>query len=137
MEQCAADVIAVAIPPTHRIGGRHDVAAIVINQVAEEGTGFDPRLASYRAIVRKPGLDRVPERLVHDGLVLARLGDALFDDFAPIDSLLQKMVERFAPERASGRHPGTADEHAQEASGVVPIARCLALPGTFCQSLAY
>jgi hypothetical protein len=60
MQQCTADVVAIAVALTDRIGRGHDVAAVIINQAAEKGASLDPRLASCRAIVGQPGVDRIP-----------------------------------------------------------------------------
>src|SRR6266581_5765217 len=105
MQQCAADVVAIAVAAAHRIGRGHDVASVIINQAGKEGAGLDPRLPSRRAIVRKPGLDRAPELLVHNCLVLAGIRHALVDDLAPIDAVLEEMVERTPAERAPTEYP--------------------------------
>src|ERR1700730_19442047 len=94
MQQRAADVVAITVAPAHRIGRGHDVSAVIEDQAAEESTALDPRPPSCRAIVRKPGLDSAPQLLVHDCFVLARIRGALMNDLAPIDAVLEEMVER-------------------------------------------
>jgi hypothetical protein len=39
-QQRAADIVAIAVGPAHRIGRRHDVAAVIINQAGKEGAGL-------------------------------------------------------------------------------------------------
>src|SRR6202521_3881861 len=71
-----------------------------MRQIPRVDTALDPRPPSCRAIVRKPGLDSAPQLLVHDCFVLARIRGALMNDLAPIDAVLEEMVERPAAERA-------------------------------------
>ena len=88
------DIIPVAVSPTHRIGRRHPIAAVVEDETAKNSAALDPSLPTPRAIARELGLNGIPELLVHDGLVLARIGSAFVHDLAAINSVLQEVIER-------------------------------------------
>src|SRR5271169_2496398 len=60
-----ADIITVAISPTHRVGRRHPVAVVVEDETAKNSATFDPSLAPLFAIARERGLNGVPNLLVN------------------------------------------------------------------------
>src|SRR5215472_4440235 len=78
---------------------RHPIA-VAIKQHADE----EARLASFSAIVALGGvagglcLDCIPERLIDDRLVFARIGLFVVNDLAAINAVLQYQVERTASE---------------------------------------
>jgi hypothetical protein len=45
-----ADIITVAVLPTHRIGRRHPVAAVVEDETAQNSAALDPSLPAFREI---------------------------------------------------------------------------------------
>src|SRR5262249_20716738 len=104
-----ADVIAVAVSPAHRIGRRHPVTAVVEDETGEKRTALDPSVSALGEITRELGLYGIPELLVHDHLVLARISNALVHDLAPIDAVAQQMIERTPPERAAEYAAGGQD----------------------------
>jgi hypothetical protein len=93
-QQATADVIAITLAPTDRIGRGHGVAATVENQPGEKSSGLQPRPAPGAPIGQEPGLNRTPESLVDNALVLTGIAHAFVDDLAEIDAVLQQVVER-------------------------------------------
>src|SRR6476660_6287387 len=87
--QSAANVVPIAVAPADRIGRRHEVAAVVEDQSAKERSSLEPRPASCSPISFEPGLNRTPQFLVDDPLVLTGIGNALVDDLAQVDPVLQ------------------------------------------------
>ena len=81
------DVIAVAVPAPHRIGRRHPVTAVVEDYAGEKSAAGDAGLSTLRQISREPGLNGIPQFLVHDRVVLARLRDALVHHFPAVNSV--------------------------------------------------
>jgi hypothetical protein len=45
-------------------------------------------------IGQEPGLNRTPELIVDDPLVLAGITDAFMDDLAKVDAALQQVIQR-------------------------------------------
>src|SRR6202035_5910996 len=78
---------------------RHPIAVAIKQHASEEA-----RLPSFSALVPLGGvagklrLDRIPERLIDDRRVLARMGLLLVNDLAPVNAVLQHQVERTAGE---------------------------------------
>jgi hypothetical protein len=74
---------------------RHPIA-VAIKQHADEEAGW----ASFSAIVAlggvagELGLDCIPERLIDDRLVFAKMGLFVVSDLTPINAVLQHQVER-------------------------------------------
>jgi hypothetical protein len=95
-QQRAADIVAITIASAQRVAGGHDVAAVIVKETCEKGASLHARLPSYRAIVCKPGLDGDPQFFIDDCLVLTGIDDALMKDFAPVDTILQEVIERAA-----------------------------------------
>src|SRR5207247_2212809 len=114
-DQRAGDVIAVACAVLDRVARRHPVAFVIKQQPGEQA-----RLASPFARVAlgevdgKLRLNRIPQRLLDDRRVVARIGLFLVNDLAPIDAVLQHQVERAArewlatPEATRSARPGFA-----------------------------
>src|SRR6266446_3658432 len=101
---------------------RHPIA-VAIKQHAGEEAGW----ASFPAIVALPGgvagelgLDSIPERLIDDRLVFAKMGLFPVNDLAAIDAVLQHQVERAAskwfPTRDAAR--GARSQLAPDAPGL-------------------
>jgi hypothetical protein len=73
----------------------HPVAVAI-----KQHTGEEARLPSLSAIVALGGvagklnLDRIPERLIGNRLMLAEIGLFVVNDLAPINAVLQHQVER-------------------------------------------
>ena len=116
-QQGPRDVIPVAGAPLVRMGRAHP-AAVGIEQDPHQQAWLlaCPSGGSVDAVLGQDGLDLVPERLVDDGLMLARIALALVDDLATIDPVLQHQVERTASQRlaaiatAIGCRPDLADD---------------------------
>src|SRR6267378_8328320 len=83
---------------------RHPIA-VAIKQHADEEAGW----ASFSAIVAlggiagELGLDSIPERLIGDRLVFAKMGLFPVNDLAAIDAVLQYQVERTTGEWLAAR----------------------------------
>src|SRR6266478_6151020 len=117
----AGDVIAVARVLLYCMARRHPIA-VVIKQHADEEAGW----ASFSAIVVLGGvagelsLDSIPERLIDDRLVFAKMGLFPVNDLAAIDAVLQHQVERAAgewfPTRDAAR--GARSQLAPDAPGL-------------------
>src|ERR1700730_12959361 len=89
---------------------RHPIAVAIKQQAGEKA-----RLVISCArvplgdVAGKLSLDRVPQRLIYDRRVLARMELALVNDLAEIGAVLQHQVERAARERlAADGSPGSA-----------------------------
>ena len=106
------DVIAVAVSPTHRIGRRHPVAAVVEDETAQNSAALDPSLPALREIARELGLNGIPEVLVHDGARARPDTRSLVHDLAAIDPVPQQVIERAPAERAAPERPGRKSGHA-------------------------
>src|SRR6266446_9589221 len=95
--------------------------AVAIKQHADE----EVRWASFSAIVAlggvagELGLDSIPERLIDDRLVFAKIRLLVVNDLAPIDAVLQHQVERAAGEWPPTRDParGAGPQLALDAAG--------------------
>src|SRR5271155_1651309 len=103
-DQRAGDIVAVPRAFFDRVARRHPVA-VAINEHA----GEQARLASSCARVPLGGvagklrLNRIPQRLIDDRRLFARMRLSLENDLAPIDAVLQHQVERAARERPAAR----------------------------------
>jgi len=70
----------------------------------KQHAGEEARLLSSSALVAlggvagELGLDRIPERLIDDRLMFARMGLFVMNDLAPVNAVLQHQVERTAGE---------------------------------------
>ena len=93
-QQATADVIPVTFAVTSLIGRGHGVAAGIEGQPGEKRAGLQPRPASDAPIGQELGLNRTPELLVDDRLVLAGRANAFVDDLAQVDAVLQQVVKR-------------------------------------------
>src|SRR5271169_7253241 len=94
---------------------RHPIAVAIKQHASEEA-----RLARFSVIVAlggvagNLGLDRIPERLIDNRLMFARIGLSVVNDLAPINAVLQHQVERTAREwltrfeTTRGAHPQLA-----------------------------
>src|ERR1700722_806773 len=87
---------------------RHPIA-VAIKQPASE----EPRLPSFSAlalggVAGKLRLHGIPERLIDNRLVFAKMGLLVVDDLAPIDAVLQHQVERTAGEWLATRDAARA-----------------------------
>src|SRR6266403_3703742 len=99
---------------------RHPIA-VAIEQHADEEAGW----ASFSAIVvlggvaGEVGLDSIPERLIDDRLVFAKMGLFPVNDLAAINAVLQHQVERatgeWLPTRDAAR--GACPQFAPDAAG--------------------
>ena len=100
---------------------RHPIA-VAIKQHADEEAGW----ASFSAIVvlggvaGEPGLDSIPERVIDDRLVFAKIGLFVVNDLAAINAVLQHQVERttgeWLPARDAAR--GAGPQPALDAPGL-------------------
>src|ERR1700726_970748 len=83
---------------------RHPVA-VAIKQHAGEEAGLVISCARLPLgdVAGKLSLDRVPQRLIDDRGVLARMELALVNDLASVNAVLQHQVERAARERLAPR----------------------------------
>src|SRR6266446_4133911 len=99
---------------------RHPIAIAIKQHAGEEA-----RLPSFSSFVAldgvtgKLGLDRIPQRLIDDWLMLARIRLLVVNDLAPIDAVLQHQVERTAGEWPATRDParGAGPQLALDAAG--------------------
>src|SRR6516162_2127706 len=105
-DQRAGDIVAVAPALLDRIARRHPVALGI-----KQHPGEQARLVSAGAsvalggIAGEPHLNRIPERLVDDWRVFARMGLSLVNDVAAIGAVPQHQVERPAREWLAADHP--------------------------------
>src|SRR6516225_1017110 len=105
-DQRARDIVAVAPAVFDRIARRHPVALGVEQQPGEQA-----RLVSACAggalggIAGEPHLNRIPQRLINDWRVFARMGLSLVNDRAAIGAVPQYQVERPAREWLAADHP--------------------------------
>src|SRR6266446_976462 len=100
---------------------RHPIA-LAIKQDTDEEAGW----ASFSAIVAlggvagELGLDSIPERLIDDRLVFAKIGLFVVNDLAAINAVLQHQVERttgeWLPTRDAAR--GARSQLAPDAPGL-------------------
>src|SRR6202040_3039341 len=94
----------------YRMARRHPIAVAIKQQAGEEAglvswCGRVPR----GDVAGKPSLDRVPQRLIDDRRVLARLELALVNRLASVNAVMQHQVERAARKRlAADGAPGNA-----------------------------
>src|ERR1700730_2684507 len=99
---------------------RHPVAVAI-----KQHAGKQARLAISRARVLLGGvagklrLNRIPQRLIDDRRVAARMGLLLVNDLAPVNAVLQHQVERAAREWLATRDAarGTRPQLALDAPG--------------------
>src|SRR6516162_1787421 len=105
-DQRARDIVAVARALFDRIARRHPVALGV-----EQHPGEQARLVSACAggalggIAGEPHLNRIPQRLVDDWRVFARIGLSLVDDLAAVGTVPQHQVERPTREWLAANRP--------------------------------
>src|SRR6516164_4157635 len=105
-DQQAGDIVAVAPALFDRIARRHPIALGVEQQPGEQA-----RLVSAGAggalggIAGEPHLNRIPQRLVNDWWVFARMGLSLVTDLAAVGAVPQHQVERPAREWLAADHP--------------------------------
>src|ERR1700757_4322195 len=99
---------------------RHPIA-VAIKQHADQEAGW----VSFSAIVAlgvagELGLDSIPQRLIDDRLVFARIGLCIVNDLAAIDAILQYQVERTTGERFPTRDAarGARSQLAPDAPGL-------------------
>src|ERR1700724_340505 len=104
---------------------RHPIAVAIKQQASEEA-----RLPSFSAlalggVAGKLRLHGIPERLIDNRLVFAKMALLVVDDLAPIDAVLQHQVERTAGEWLATRDaaPGLAPQFSFGVGGVplVPL----------------
>ena len=69
------------------MGRRHPVTAVVKDQTGEQSAAGNAGLPALRQISREHGLNGIPQLLVHDRLVLARIGDALVHHFPTVNTV--------------------------------------------------
>src|SRR5438552_10748835 len=104
--------------------GRHDAVTLDVEQQSGE-EARTPCSCSCRALDRVGGqlrLDLVPQRLVDDWLVLARVMRALMADLAAVDPVLQHQVQRTPGQRLAAPASAGAARSAFAAD-----ARCIEL----------
>jgi hypothetical protein len=101
--QQSAAAMAIPAAPADRIGRRHDVAVVIINQAVEKSAGFDPRLAPCRAIVREGLILRDKQALV--GSVSINMAFYLHDN--RVDKLAFPGHSWFLPRTAIQFRPWT------------------------------
>src|SRR6202035_2805297 len=87
---------------------RHPIAIAIKQHASEEA-----RLPSFSAralggVAGKLRLHGIPERLIDNRLVFAKMGLLVVDDLAPIDAVLQHQVERTAGEWLATRDASRA-----------------------------
>src|SRR6516162_11262879 len=105
-DQRARDIVAVAPALFDRIARRHPVALGV-----EQHPGEQARLVRAGAggalggIAGEPHLNRIPQRLVDDWRVFARMGSSVVNDLAAVGAVPQHQVERPAREWLAADHP--------------------------------
>src|ERR1700730_17572336 len=83
---------------------RHPIA-VAIKQHADEEAGWasSSAIVALGGVAGELGLDRIPERLIDDRLMFAKMGLLVVNDLAPIDAVPQHQVERTAGEWLSTR----------------------------------
>src|SRR5712672_402285 len=103
-DQRAGDIVAVARALLDGMARRHPIT-IAIKQHAREEAWLPSfsALVALGSVAGKLSLDRIPERLIDNRLVLARIGLLVVNDLAPINAVLQHQVERTAGERLPTR----------------------------------
>src|SRR6202047_871806 len=104
-------VVEFGSAPLDAMTRRHPIA-VAIKQHADEEAGW----ASFSAIVvlggvaGEPGLDSIPERLIDDRLVSAKIRLLVVNDLAAINAVLKHQVERttgeWLPARDAARGAG-------------------------------
>src|SRR6266436_8972712 len=78
---------------------RHPIAVAIKQQAGEEaGWASFSAIVALGGVAGELGLDRIPERLIDDRLVFAKMGLFPVNDLAAIDAVLQHQVERAASE---------------------------------------
>src|ERR1700731_902734 len=89
---------------------RHPIAVAIKQQAGEEaGLVISCARVPLGDVAGKLSLDRVPQRLIDDRRVLARMDLALVNYFDSVNGALQHLVERPAGERlAADEAPGNA-----------------------------
>src|SRR5207248_68416 len=116
----AGDIVAVARVLLDGMARRHLVPVTIKQHASEEA-----RLPSFPAIVvlgsvaGKPRLDRIPERLIDDRLMFAKIRLLVVNDLAPVNAVLQDQVERAASKWLATRDParGARPQLALDAQG--------------------
>src|SRR4029077_18889227 len=99
---------------------RHPIA-VAVKQHADEEAGWSSSSAivALGGIAGELGLDRIPERLIDDRLVFAKMGLFPVNDLTAIDAVLQHQVERttgeWFPTRDAAR--GARPQFAPNAAG--------------------
>jgi hypothetical protein len=93
-EKRRRDVVAVSLGLLCGVGRHHPIAAGIDDQACQQAR----RLRAHRQrallpIGRELVLLDLPKLRIDDGLVLARVGCALVNDFAPIEPVLEHQVE--------------------------------------------
>src|SRR5258705_11411094 len=94
----------------YRMARRHPIAVAIKQHAGEEaGLVISCARVPLGDVAGKLSLDRVPQWLIDDRRVLARMELALVNDLASVNAVLQHQVERAARERlAADEAPGNA-----------------------------
>src|SRR5215469_15806688 len=105
-DQRARDIVVVARALLDRVGRRHAVAVAIKQHPGEQAwLGRAGAGVALRGIADELRLHCLPERLVDDRRVFARMGLALVNNLAAIDAVAQHQVERAAREWFAADHP--------------------------------
>src|SRR6516162_9013595 len=105
-DQRARDIVVVARALFDRIARRHPVALGIEQHPGEQArlVSACPRVA-LGGVAGEPHLNRIPQRLVDDWRVFARMGLSPVNDLAAIGAVPQHQVERPAREWLAPDHP--------------------------------
>ena len=125
-DQRAGDIVAVARALLDCMARRHPVPVAIKQHAGEEA-----RLPSFSAIVvlgsvaGKLGLNLIPERLIDDRLMFARIGLSVVNDLAPVNAVLQHQIERTAGKWLTTRDParGARPQLALDAQGLQLVSQ--------------
>src|SRR5438270_3220309 len=99
---------------------RHSIAVAIKQHAGEEAWLLSfSALVALGGVVGKLGLNRIPERLIDDRLMFAKIGLFVVNDLAPVNAVLQDQVERAASKWLATRDParGARPQLALDAQG--------------------
>ena len=107
-DQRAGDIVAVVRAILDCMARRHPIAVAIKQHASEEA-----RLPSFSAlalggVAGKLRLHGIPERLIDNRLVFAKMALLVVDDLAAIDAVLQHQIERTAGEWLATRDAARA-----------------------------
>src|SRR5258707_448359 len=100
--QIVGDVVAIPLTALHRMRRRHPIA-LAVEQQSSQQARLLRRLSrpSHGGIRHKLHLDAVPQGLINDRLVVARINFTPVADLTPIEPIRQDRIEMANAERQS------------------------------------